>query len=302
MKNRFEMISKIVKKIKQRKLIIRNMRDINSLIRIEVKIEQLQYMALNSDRPLTTDECQLGSLVIVSLTTFSKKIHEVHLAIESIAQQSIRPNKIILWLDEDEFSIETIPSILIKQINRGLEVRFFTNIKSYKKIVPTLIFFPNSYIITIDDDVLYANNMIDILVKEQKRFPKMIIGHRGHKITFDGANLPKPYRQWDYDINDDAGSHNIMLTGCGGIIYPPKSLHLDTTKIDIFQKLSPNADDLWLKIMAIKNNTRCKITEHSDGGLALKSYRNIGLAQMNVKNGGNDQQLKKLIEYYKINF
>lgn len=296
------MISKIVKKINERKLIKRNMRDIQNHIRTEVKIESLQYLALNSDRLLIADECKLSSPTIVSLTTFSKKIHEVHLVIESIGQQSIRPDKIILWLDEDEFSTETLPNILIKQIDRGLDVKFCSNIKSYKKIVPTLNLYPDAHIITIDDDVLYSNNTIDILIKEQRLFPKMIIGHRGHRMTFDRRNMPKPYKQWDYDVSDDKGSHNIMLTGCGGIIYPPKSLHSDANKIDIFQELSPNADDLWLKIMAIKNDTLCKKTEHSDGGLALKRHRNIGLAQINIKNGGNDQQLEKLIRYYKIIF
>ncbi|WP_111639172.1 glycosyl transferase [Marinomonas shanghaiensis] len=296
------MISRIIKKIKQRKIIFRNMRDIQSHIKTEVRIEYLQNMALNSDRKLIADECKLDNQTIVSLTTFSKKIHEVHLVIESIAQQSVRPDRVILWLDENEFSSENIPRLLLNQVDRGLEIKFCPNYKSYKKIIPALKLYPDAYIITMDDDVLYSNNTIDILIREQKAFPGEIIGHRGHRIKFNEDHTPKLYKEWDYDILDEVSSHDVMLTGCGGIIYPPNSLHSDAVNVDLFQYLSPTADDLWLKIMAIKNDTLCKKTSYSDGGLALKRNRDIGLASFNVKKGGNDSQFEKLIDYYNIRF
>lgn len=292
------MVSWILRKIRNKK----KNTDINFYVKLEVKIESLQYLALNTDRSLVSDESRLDSPLIVSLTTFSKKINEVHLVIESLGQQSVRPDKIILWLDENEFSIDNIPSVLIYQMKRGLDIRFCPNYKSYKKIIPTLDLYPDAHIITVDDDVLYASNMIDVLVKEQKQFPRMIIGHRGHRITFNANNKPKPYKQWDNNIYEEDSSHNIMLTGCGGIIYPPKSLHPDATNVRLFQELSPHADDLWLKIMAIKNDTLCKKTKYSDGGLALKRNRDIGLAQINVKNGGNDVQFRKIIDFYGVRF
>ncbi|MBR7889598.1 hypothetical protein J9B83_11660 [Marinomonas sp. A79] len=300
------MISKIIKKLKkntqQRKKIMRNMRDIQSLIDTSIKVEQLQASALHSTSPLVSNALHLNSQVIVSLTTFSTKIHEVHLAIESIGEQSVQPNRIILWLDENEFSEKNLPEILLKQKNRGLEINFCPNYKSYKKIIPTILLYPDAYIITIDDDFLYAPDTIDILVQEQKKSPQKIIGHRAHRIKILENGKPDIYKKWGYDIQTDEPSHQIMLTGCGGILYPPNSLHKDTVNIELFSKLCPNADDLWLKVMAIRNNTECKKTGYSSGGLALKNNRNIGLAQHNIKNGGNDVQFEKVLEHYDIIF
>lgn len=95
-----------------------------------------------------------NSKVIVSLTTYNKRIYDVYLAIESIMQQTVKPSKIILWLDENEFRPDNIPNSLILQQKRGLEIRFCANIKSYKKLIPTLKNYSNDIIITIDDDVI----------------------------------------------------------------------------------------------------------------------------------------------------
>ena len=52
--------------------------------------------------------------IIVSLITYNKRINTVFLAIESIFEQIVKPDKIILWLDKNEFSIDTIPFTLKK--------------------------------------------------------------------------------------------------------------------------------------------------------------------------------------------
>lgn len=71
-------------------------------------------LALSNSNVGISDGKIIDESLIVSLTTYSKRIHEVYLVIESIMQQTILPNKIILWLDETEFNYETIPSILKK--------------------------------------------------------------------------------------------------------------------------------------------------------------------------------------------
>jgi len=38
--------------------------------------------------------------VIVSLTAFDRRLYEVYLAIEPIMQQTLKPNRIILWLSD----------------------------------------------------------------------------------------------------------------------------------------------------------------------------------------------------------
>ncbi|PJC85215.1 glycosyl transferase [Vibrio sp. HA2012] len=289
---------KLTKRAKEKKTITRNIRSIQRIIDTSVKAERLQYLAVNSEKSLISEEKCLEFELVVSLTTYSKRIHDVHLVIESIGQQSVLANRIILWLDENEFTLSSLPRELHNQIARGLEVRFCPNYKSFKKIIPALQEMPDAGIVTIDDDVLYAANTLDILIREHRVNPGYVIGHRGHRIRFDSADKPLPYKQWDYAITEGEASHQIVLTGSGGILYPPGSLHKDVTDIKTFSNLCPHADDLWLKVMAYRQGSICKKTDFSSGGLALMANRDSGLAKINVRKGGNDKQFAKLVEHY----
>ncbi|TCN92833.1 hypothetical protein EDB51_12559 [Vibrio crassostreae] len=274
------------------------MKDINHTIQQSVRSDTLQHQAMTLQSPLISKEKELDSELIVSLTTFSKKIHDVHLVIESIGQQTLQANRIILWLDEKEFSLDTLPKILHRQVERGLEVRFCPDYRSYKKIIPTLKLAPDAYIITVDDDVLYAYNFIENLLAQHHYSSKTIIGYRGHEITLSNDGEVMPYKRWRYSVPELVTSHQVMLTGVGGIFYPPNSLHPDVIDINLFMKLAPSADDLWLKIMAIRQGTECKKLDYAPKSYALKDHRDIGLAHENVKKGGNDRQFKLLLDYF----
>ncbi|WP_434996880.1 hypothetical protein ACRZ5S_09595 [Vibrio scophthalmi] len=231
--------------------------------------------------------------VVVSLTTYSKRINDVYLVIESIAQQTIKPNRFILWLSDDEFTIDTIPQTLKCRLEQGLEVRFCKDIKSYKKIVPTLDLCPNSIIITIDDDYIYPHDTIESLLLEHRQHPKAVIGNRAHEIVFKSSEIDK-YRKWNKEV--DYQSKNLFVTGCGGILYPPKSLHPKVMDIDLFTELSPHADDLWLFAMAKLNGTEIR---RSNGRrfsdfVELPGNKDMGLNQINVKGRKNDDQMEAI--------
>lgn len=41
--------------------------------------------------------------IVVSLTSFPARIKKVHIVIESLLNQTIKPDKIILWLSKEQF-------------------------------------------------------------------------------------------------------------------------------------------------------------------------------------------------------
>lgn len=303
------MLNRIRKKVslyfKEKRIHKKNIRKIKLTIKEIVQTQTLTQSSLISTLPLisnekiTTDNLE----VIVSLTTYNKRIHDVHLVLESIAQQTVRPNKIILWLDEDEFSLDNIPNIVKRYLTRGLDIKFCPNYKSYKKIIPTLKLFPDSHIITIDDDIIYPYDMIEQLVKDHDQYPNFIIGHRAHKVSVDKGHL-QPYKFWERNTNDSTGSHNIFLTGCAGIFYPVNSLYKDVAKDDIFMQLCPHADDIWLKTMAFLNDTPHKkvndIRDFDHRFTLLSQSQDIGLNKYNVDSSNNDKQIRYVLEYYKM--
>jgi len=271
-------------------------------IKYKIKYNQLLSSALTSTKPITQLLKDGEIELIVSLTTYNKRIHDVHLVVESIARQTVKPHRLLLWLDEEEFSMNSIPPILHKQIKRGLEVYFYPNYRSYKKLIPALTDFPEANIITIDDDILYPDEMIEILLDEHNLFPRYILGHRAHKIRLNSNNELLPYNEWEYETQDSEASDFIFLTSGGGTLYPACSFNKEVLNCDAFLELCPHADDVWFKAMSLLNSVKCKKVQgywiFSDYFLPLRGSQDIALFKYNVDKGGNDTQLKAVFDKY----
>ena len=125
---------------------------------------------LTSQEIGTTDESYPEGQLIISLTSYGNKLQLLYLTIESLLHQTIKPNKIILWLDQTAYNTyESIPIALHRQEARGLEIRLCEDIKSYTKLVPALINFPNAVIISVDDDIIYPIDFVERLYRAYKK-------------------------------------------------------------------------------------------------------------------------------------
>jgi len=251
---------------------------------------------------------------IVSLTSYGKRLTDTApYTIATLFNQTIQPNKIVLWVSNEDK--KNIPQIMEKMIEKGLEIHFCEDIKSYTKLIPALQKFPDDYIITADDDLYYPQNWFEQLMAEHKRNPKKIICHRAHGIKVDKNHNLFPYWKWDMCIEPTVYFDNlhqlqsIFPTGVGGILYPPKCFYKDILNKELFMNLAPQADDIWFWAMAILNkeyfgeecpyivikngysqNLQDVKPEQKQEGNTLWNY--------NVSEKGNDLQLKAIIEHY----
>lgn len=74
--------------------------------------------------------------IIVSLTSFPKRIDTLWITIETLLRQSMKPDEIILWLAEEQFNgIDSLPKALLEQQKRGLTIRFCDDLRSHKNII-----------------------------------------------------------------------------------------------------------------------------------------------------------------------
>jgi len=237
---------------------------------------------------------------IVSLTSFPARIDTLWITIETILRQSYKPDKIILWLAEEQFPDRKFPESLTKLKERGLSIEFCKDLKSHKKYFYSLIKYPHSNIITLDDDLYYHRDVLKNVVELHKKYPELIAANRAHKITLSNGNI-NPYRKWKHEVNDRTPSHFLVATGGAGALYPPNSLHKEILNMDIMQKLCFYADDLWLKIMELKNN-RMVVTnrKYNKSFASVGKTQNEKLVSINVLQCGNDDQLNNLIKYYQI--
>lgn len=267
------------------------------------RIRNLNDFVLHSSEQGISADRYCNNEVIVSLTTYDKRLHSVYLTIESIMQQTMKPNKIILWL-EDELKKVELPRTLQKQMKRGLEVSYYKNIRSYKKLIPTLQKYPNDVIITVDDDLIYEIDVVEKLVRAYNENPALIYFNRGHRITLKKDGKPNKYKKWNKRIHDlDISPLNFPTTG-GGTLFPPHCFSDEVFNEDVFMNICGSADDVWFKAMALYNNVLSrKVYTHNFSGedyLENMNVQDIALSHYNTAAGGNDVQLLAVFDKYSL--
>lgn len=266
------------------------------------KGQALNLQNLLRQQAIVSDRCGVepssSRNLVVSLTTFTKRIDDVYLCIESLLQQSLRPNRVLLWLAEEEFSSDfQLPAALLNQKNRGLEIHYCKrDTGPYKKIIPTLQICPNDNIITVDDDVMYPVDMIDMLYRRHLQFPKSIVANVSHQLVRDKHGSIVPYKQWPRGYKVNEPREDVYPVGIGGVLYPPNSLDEMVKDESLFIKLSPNADDVWLKFMALKAGTLAvSVNDHriwSKRNLMIEGSQQFALKRSNKsKKSGNDTKI-----------
>ncbi len=261
---------------------------------------------LNCEKSGISSEKYADHEIIVSLTTYSKRLYEVAFTIESIMQGTLKPNRIVLWLDEG-LKDTPLPLTLQHQQKRGLEISFFCkDIRSYKKLIPTLCKYPEAAVITVDDDALYNFDLVENLVNAHIRSPHHIIANRIHRIVLGENKRPINYLKWDWYASPTDNSPLNFFTGVGGVLYPPHSLHPEVMNEAVFCEICQYADDVWFKAMALKAGTKViKGYTHNKRGedyLMNSEVQDIGL--WNTYNNSticsNDIQLKAVFDKYDL--
>lgn len=242
--------------------------------------------------------------VIVSLTSYGERLNELQYTLYSLVVQTVRPKKIIVNLAEKDFI--ALPPLLKRFEQYGVEYRQTEDLKSYKKLIPTLALYPDKIIVTADDDLFYPKDWLEKLWKAHLENPDIIVCHLTAQISFIDVKL-KPYSEWAFNKKQTKPSFKNLILSGGGTLFPPNSLHVDALKSELFMILSPFADDIWDYFMAVLNGTKVmQISKSYTNVKYVNPYREYGLengetlAQVNVRLEKNDEQLRNILKHYDI--
>lgn len=109
--------------------------------------------------------------IIVSLTSWPKRIDNVAIVIKSILNQTVKPDIIQINLSVDEFKnkYDDLPEELnlLIQNNKEIYIEWIDrNTGVFKKIIPTLQkhYGEEYYLLSIDDDWIYRNDYIELMI------------------------------------------------------------------------------------------------------------------------------------------
>lgn len=247
--------------------------------------------------------------IVVTLTSYGTRVNKVlPVTIISILKGKYIPERIVVWLDECKWNNSTIPNSLRHLEKYNVEIKYTKDIKSYTKLIPALIKYPNKVLVTIDDDIYYSSSLLKELYDAYIINPNCIITQHYCYPTFQKDNVCsyKLWKEFHKVTPTFKVSQNLIFPqGFGGILYPPNSLFKDVTDCSLFSSLAPYADDIWFYIMGILNSTpKHYIIGSKTDYYYLDLFRQIftkdRLHDLNVGESKNDYQLNKVLNYYKI--
>jgi hypothetical protein len=236
--------------------------------------------------------------LLVSLTSFGPRFATLHLTIESLLDQTLVPDAVILWIAEQE--LELLPSRVRALEKRGLTIRGCPDIRSYKKLVFARDQYPEAAIATADDDLFYPRTWLQTLVEGFDPADHAIVCYRAHRIgVLDDGRLA-PYLSWELDVQDERAripSVDIMPTTGHGVLYPPECFAPDVNNRQLFEQLSPTGDDLWFYWMSRLAGWKYKKVGGPAQWIDWPTSRTDSLMQENWA-GGNDRQIRSLEAKY----
>lgn len=300
-RNSLDLFIKLYKKTELSNRLLNKIR-IPSISRVIIRIMAntwvpIIFTLLKKNQYKLDENNKKNEKVIVSFTSFPARIKKVWIVVECLLRQTIKPDKIILYLSKKQFStLDVLPKKLLKLQQRGLEIILVEeDIKPHKKYYYALKQYPLDYIITVDDDNFYESDFVEKLLYYSRVHINCIICNRASKITYTGDCVSK-YNKWKRASSFSIDNGNFFI-GCGGVLYPPESLHPKVLDIKTFSTLCPLTDDIWLNLMARLNSTPIFVTDNS---IVLPIYNKNpqNLYSHNIGESNNDISIRNLKEYF----
>ena len=238
--------------------------------------------------------------VVVSLTSYGARVQRVSLAIRSIMDQTVRPNKVILWLGEDANDV-SLPKDLTDLERVGLEIRRgVADLKGHKKYYFAMQELTDCLLVTIDDDLVYAKDTIETLLSAHKALPDCVIARRCHHIDIKDGEIA-PYETWEMNYQDEVTTprKSLLATTGAGTLYPSSCFAALTGDADEISEFALSADDLWMKALETKAHILVACAPNDlPMPWVMPMSQSKGLFFENLHDGGTDRILARLMDHF----
>ena len=271
--------------------------------REEITEEERKLAFANFESYLTLEKLKKTQELIISLTSFPGRVPYLPQVLQSLVRQTLKADRILLWLADSQFPNREadLPEEVLRFRDSGVEICWCDDLRPHKKYFYTMQQYPDSIVITVDDDVCYADNLTQRLLQSYYRFPYAVSAMRAHQIRFDENGVMKPYAKWRREIPDiNYPSHALVATGVSGVLYPPHCLPQETFNKEMILRLCLNADDLWLKTMELINNVPVVLVDIAGKAENILGSQDTALWRTNDAQGENDIYFENILNHYNL--
>jgi hypothetical protein len=249
--------------------------------------------------------CRYGidgsSNVIISLTSYPARVDTVYLTVMTLLNQTVRPRAVMLWLANEQFpeGEVNLPAKLVALKDNGLTIRFCEDLRPHKKYYYAMKENPNCDVITVDDDVFYPEDLVEVLTETSRKYPDTVVCTWGHGFIPDGKGDVFSADKWQYLEGGNEPGYDIIPTGVGGVLYPAHCLSEEVFNAEAIRRLCLNADDLWLKSMALLNHKKAvRVNRPAKLYFSILRTQKSGLYYDNALEDKNSVAWRNIMEAY----
>ena len=240
---------------------------------------------------------------VLSLTSHPGRINSLAEVVESLLAQTASPKHLALWLSSNQFPGREadLPEYLLEFRQNGLEICWCDDdLRPHKKYLYAAQKYPDLPLIIVDDDTIYDREMAETLLSSYLDNPHAVSCMRANLILFKPDGSFRSYDNWVYDYRAKRGepSYQLLPTGVGGVLYPPRAIPEEAFNGAAIKKVALDADDLWLKFFATAHGYPAVVARKSLKYRTVEGSQDVGLWNANVFEGKNDQAIKAICEYF----
>ncbi len=198
------------------------------------------------------------TILTCTLTSFPDRIDTVQYTIKTLFCQTVKPDRIVLWLAKEEFENVPMPDSITELQKRGLEIHWCENLFGHKRYYKLLEEQKeNECIVMFDDDILFPSHCLERLYTTWKAHPDCVICERGQVMTFENNEIMNPgYWSSISKVGLKEPSFRILASPGGGCLLPPHALYQDACNSAIIKEHALKTGDIWLMFQAVQNDTK----------------------------------------------
>lgn len=265
-----------------------------------VHIRSVNYYIKKSDRQNPVDG------VSISFTSIPSRIADTRPTINSLLDQSVRPENIFIHIPGDPETTE-LPDFI--KNNSAIKINWIKNdLGPATKLIPALeMVKQDDLIIVLDDDQVYPKRLVETYQKYSKELPDVAFCQVGWRVP-KSFNHEDRVQKWGAKFRLTGQESPIkemeeieVLQGASSYAVKPKFFDAEVSDYEAAPKEARFVDDIWFSGLLAKKNVKkfvvpglfkyCRLTNS-------KIASGTGLVKTANKSHDNNNSLYKYFEDY----
>ncbi|WP_233458024.1 glycosyltransferase family protein [Enterobacter asburiae] len=229
-------------------------------------------------------------MISINLTTTSSRLGLCSATVWSLINQKKKPDRIVLWISKEAYlsddGVKNIPEWVydLNRIVDIIDVRFVENTGPYRKIINALIEAePSDVLVYADDDVIYGELWLDILLNAFYANKESIAVASRIRLTKKNIiGKMQSYSQYNVCLEKKIFNNGYIITGVGGCVLNKNMIKESLLTNKDYISLAPRTDDIWISKILELSNTKVEACPDALNYVQEIMHKNNALSLLNT--------------------